>query len=72
MTFHSERAPGRDGHSTSIEPDYDPNIGHGMCFSPSRSRGVWNFHGFRIPPAGVDPEFDGIEYDDDTIPPELH
>jgi hypothetical protein len=47
--------------------NFDPDTQHRY---PSSYYGVpgWQV----IPSAGVSPEFDGIEYEDETVPPELH
>ncbi len=63
QTHRKVRAPGRDEHSTSNEPNYDPDVSHGYHHGHT---------GALISPAGVNPEFDDIEYEDDSVPPDLH
>ena len=56
-----EYMPGRDRHSFGRNPNYDPDVTHVY-----NETGGWAI----IYPAGVNPEFDGVEYEDESIPPE--
>ncbi len=65
MAEDKERMPGRDSSSAGREPNYDPDLVH-IHHAPGSKTPGWSV----IYPAGVNPEFDGVEYDDDTIPKE--
>jgi len=46
-----------------------PRIGEGVNYDPDISHN--SFEGIEVFPAGVSPEFDEIEYYDDSVPSDL-